>query len=87
MILEGYCVKSVESQNKGKGPLQFNYPRGIIVHPTTGHIFIADQYDHHIQVLRNDVIYFHSFGNNRIFNCPYDVTFDNKGYLYVAETQ
>ena len=86
LTFEGHCVKSVGSQNKGKGPLQFNYPRGITVHPITGQIFIADQYNHRIQVLHNDLTYFHSFGNNRIFNCPYDVTFDDKGYLYVADT-
>ena len=29
----------------GIGPLQFNYPGGITVHPTTGQIFVADSWN------------------------------------------
>ena len=90
LTFEGDCVKSVGSSEKGNGPLQFNVPRGITVHPTTGQIFIADTCNHRIQVLNKDLTYSHSLGKRgsspEQFNCPWDVTFDNEGYLYVANS-
>ena len=90
LTFEGHCVKSVGSSKTGNGPLQFNTPIGITVHPTTGQIFIADRWNHHIQVLNKDFTYSHSFGKKgsspEQFNSPYDVTFDNEGYLYVADS-
>ena len=91
LTFEGDCVKSVGSSKTGNGPLQFNYPVGITVHPTTGQIFIADTVNHRIQVLNKDLTYSHSFGKEgsspEQFNHPCgDVTFDNEGYLYVADT-
>ena len=87
LTFEGDCISSVG--NAGSDSLQFNTPRGIAVHPTTGQIFIADTSNHCIQVLNNDLTYSYSFGKNgsstKQFNCPYDVTFDNEGYLYVAD--
>ena len=89
LTFEGDCVKSVGSRKSGNGPLQFNDPIGITVHPTTGQIFIADADNHRIQVLNNDLTYSRSFGSNgsspEQFYYPYDVTFDNEGYLYVAD--
>ena len=89
LTFEGDCVKSVGSSETGNGPLQFSYPMGITVHPTTGQIFIADTNNHRIQVLNKDLTYSHSFGKKgsspEQFNQPYDVTFDNEGYLYVAD--
>ena len=89
LTFEGDCVKSVGSSETGNGPLQFNCPKGIIVHPTTGQIFIADTWNHRIQVLNNDLTYSHSFGKygsspEQLYH-PWDVTFDNEGYLYVAD--
>ena len=89
LTFEGDCVKSVGSSETGNGPLQFNVPTGITVHPTTGQIFIADTDNHRIQVLNKDLTYSHSFGKKgsspEQFNNPSDVTFDNEGYLYVAD--
>ena len=89
LTFEGDCVKSVGSSKTGNGPLQFDGPRGITVHPTTGQIFIADRDNIRIQVLNNDLTYSHSFGkygsSPEQFKYPWDVTFDNEGYLYVAD--
>ena len=89
LTFDGNHVKSVGSRNTGNGPLQFNEPRGITVHPTTGQIFIADTYNHRIQVLNNDLTYSHSFGTRgsapEQLNSPYDVTFDKEGCLYVVD--
>ena len=43
-------MNSVGRCKTGNHPLQFNDPRGIRVHSTTGQIFIADTYNHRIQV-------------------------------------
>ena len=91
LTFEGDCVKSLGSSKTGNGPLQFNTPIGITVHPTTGQIFIADTDNHRIQVLNKDLTYSHSFGKEGLspeqFNEPYDVTFDNEGYLYIADNE
>ena len=42
LTLDGDCVTSVGGCVAGNGQLQFNYPLGVVVHPTTGHIFVAD---------------------------------------------
>ena len=90
LTFEGDCVKSVRSSKTGNGPLQFNIPIGITVHPTTGQIFIADRDNHRIQVLNKDLTYSHSFGKKgsspERFKGPWDVTFDDEGYLYVADS-
>ena len=89
LTFEGDCVKSFGSNKSGNGPLQFNNPMGITVHPTTGQIFIADTNNHRIQVLNNDLTYSHSFGKHgsspKQLYYPWDVTIDNEGYLYVAD--
>ena len=89
LTFEGDCLKSVGSSETGNGHLQFNQPTGITVHPTTGQIFIADTYNHRIQVLNKDLTYYYSFGKKgsspEQFQYPWDVTFDNEGYLYVAD--
>ena len=91
LTFEGHCVKSVGSSKTGNCPLQFDDPRGITVHPTTGQIFITDRNNHRIQVLNKDLTYSHSFGqygsSSEQFNHPCDVTFDNEGYLYVTDTR
>ena len=88
LTFEGDCVKSVGSSKTGNGHLKFNTPRGITVHPTTGQIFIADTFNHRIQVLNKDLTYSHSFGKKGSSpeQYPCDVTFDNEGYLYVADS-
>ena len=89
LTFEGDCVKSVGSSETGNGPLQFSYPIGITVHPTTGQIFIADTFNHRIQVLDKDLTYSRSFGmkgsSPEQFQHPWDVTIDNEGYLYVVD--
>ncbi|CAI8041732.1 E3 ubiquitin-protein ligase TRIM71, partial [Geodia barretti] len=74
---------------RGSGPLQFQYPVGITVHPHTGKVYVADWINHSIQVLNFDLSYFSSFGgkgaNNGEFDYPYDVATDRDGNVYVAD--
>ena len=43
-------MNSVGRCKTGNQPLQFNDPGSISVHSTTGQIFIADTYNHCIEV-------------------------------------
>ncbi len=74
---------------KGSGPLQFNKPEGIAVSPTTGKIFIADCYNHRIQVLNPDLSFSHFIGRLGTepgeFKHPFDLVFDSQGFLYVTD--
>ena len=74
---------------KGNGPLQFNGPVGIIVHPHTQKVYVAEKVNHRIQVLNSDLTYFKTFGKKGYhsgeFNCPYDLAVDNGGSVYVAD--
>ena len=90
LTLEGRCVMSVGSSKAGSGPLQFHIPMGISVHPTTGQIFVADEYNHRIQVINGDFTYSHSIGSFGTapvpvqLNHPFDVALDGVGNVYVA---
>ena len=74
----------------GNGPLQFQNPGGIAIHPRTGQVYVADCHNHRIQILNPDLRYSSSFGsrgsNNGEFNEPYDISTDREGRLYVADS-
>ena len=76
---------------RGSGPLQFQYPSGITVHPHTGKVYVADYANNRIQVLNSDLTYSSSFGrkgsNNGEFDSPYDISTDREGYVYVADRE
>ena len=85
--LEGKFTKSVGQ--KGNGRLQFSYPQGIAVHHSSSKVFIADTYNHRIQVLNDNLTYSHMFGSrdseNGQFNEPVDVACDSHGNVYVVD--
>ena len=85
---EGRCVISVGSSEAGSGPLQFEHPRGLAIHPTTGQIYIADSINHRIQVINNDFTYSHSFGSfgnaPGQLNRPSYIAFDSAGNAYIV---
>ena len=83
----GKYITSVGKQGSG---LEFNGPCCIIISPITGHIYIADYYNHRIQVLNPDLTFSHNFGTKGSaegqFNCPVDVAIDRRGLVYVTDT-
>ena len=82
LTFDGVCVRSVGSSKRGGAPVQFNHPKGIAVHPTTGLVFVADSGNNRIQVLNSNFTYAHSITQ---FNLPYDVSLDSDGCVYVTE--
>ena len=74
----------------GNGPLQFNCPYGITVNKTTGQVFIADRYNHRVQVLNPDLTFSHMFGSQGSgqgeLYCPHDVAIDSKGFVFVTDS-
>ena len=87
--MTGQCLRVV--CGKGTGPLQFNSPRGLAVHPTTGKVYIADCNNHRIQVLHPDLSFSHSFGRQGNgegeFQFPWDVSCDEEGFVYVVDNE
>ena len=85
--MEGEFVKS--AGEKGSGPLQFNYPEGIAVHPSSGLVYVADSENHCIQVLRSNLSFLRMFGSHGSgpgqFNDPIDVACDSSGIVYVTD--
>ena len=88
LSLDGRCVMSVGSSKAGSGPLQFDNPVGIAVHPTTGQIYVAENWNHRIQVINGDFTYSHSIGSQGTapgqLNRPWDVALDGVGNVYVV---
>ena len=83
LTFDGVCVQSVGSSIQ----LEFNTPRGITVHSTTGLVFVADSYNNRIQVFNSDLTYAHSINlhGDKQFDLPFDVSLDSDGFVYVAE--
>ena len=87
LTMDGKLVASVGQQ--GSKPLEFDYPWGIAIFPTTGQIYVADCDNHRIQVLNPDLTFSYSFGNigsaEGQFKCPCFIAIDNQGLVYVSD--
>ena len=85
--MDGYLIASVGE--KGSGPLQFKTPYGIAISPVTGQVYIADWFNHRIQVLNPDLTFSHSIGSkgsaNGQFQFPRDIAIDSQGLVYVTD--
>ena len=89
------CIQCVSSKvttvvgKKGSGPLEFQNPLGITIHPHTNKVYVADCGNHRIQILNSDLTYSSSFGREGInsgeFSCPHDVAIDGQGNVYVVD--
>ena len=78
-----------EIGKRGKSDLEFDYPIGIAIHPLNQKIYVADQWNHRIQVLNPDLTCYNTFGSkgegNGQFKNPTDMAFDSTGNVYVAD--
>ena len=85
---EGEFITTVGT--KGDGPLQFNRPTNIKIHPQTGNVYICDQYNHRVQIVKEDFSFVGSFGkegneDGDLYG-PSDVAFDDTGNVYVCDS-
>ena len=84
--MEGEFVRLVGE--KGHGPLQFNCPAGIAIHPS-GLVCIVDKCNDRIQVLNPNLSLSHMFGSHGSgpgqFIQPHDVACDSSGIVYVTD--
>ena len=87
LTTDGVCVKWVGSGNHGNGQLEFNLPRGVAVHPTTGEIFVADCVNNRIQVFNGaDLSFSHTIRHENIL-CSWDIAVDSEGcHLYITDS-
>ena len=87
LTADGDCLKSVGSRNGRSGQLEFDSPFGIIVHPITGQIFVAEYGNNRVQVLNDDLTFSHmiTLHGDKQLDGPRDVALDNDGYLYIAD--
>ena len=85
--MDGDCIASVGEY--GSGPLQFNTPTGVAISPITGQVYVADWWNHCIQVLNSDLTFSYSFGSagsaNGQFNNPCHIAFDSQGLVYATD--
>ena len=84
LTTDGVCVKSIGSSKSSSGQLQFSHPIGIVVHPTTGEIFVADYNNNRIQVFTSDLVYSHTISNKKC-SLPGGLALDMSGNLYVTD--
>ena len=87
LTMDGKLIASVGQQ--GSKPLEFNYPRGVTISPTTGQIYVADSDNCRIQVLNPDLTFSYSFGSKGSaegqFSSPRFIAIDNEGLVYVSD--
>ena len=72
----------------GSGDGQFDHPQGVAV-DSSGHVYIADRYNHRIQKFTSSGTYLLQWGSlgssNGQFTHPVGVFVDSSNYVYVAD--
>ena len=75
---------------KGSGPLQFCYPIDIAFNTSNNKVYVAGNWNYHVQVLNSDLTISSTFGKEGSgkgqFNCPRGIACDSTGKVYVADT-
>ena len=79
--LEGQLIRTIGSQ--GSGPGQFKNPTAVAISPD-GDMYVADDYNHRIQVFNSDGVYQRKFGGGQVKN-PYDILITADGHVLVAD--
>ena len=87
LSMAGDLIASVGEE--GSEQLQFNFPAGIAISPLTGLIYVADWFNHRVQVLNPDLTFSRSFASKGSaggqLKYPCDIAIDNQGIIYVAD--
>ena len=76
---------------EGTGSLQFSAPDGIAINTKNNKVYVADCFNHRIQVLNSDLTFLTTFGkqgeSKGQFNFPSGITCDIAGNVYVADSR
>ena len=80
-ILEGQLVRTIGSE--GSGPGQFDYPSAVAFSPD-GDMYVADYYNHRIQVFTTEGVYKREFGKDQLKE-PRDLLITADGDVLVAD--
>ena len=88
LTINGACIQCVGGLEQGSGTMQFNSPQGIAVHPTTGGIYVADQYNNRIQIFTNDFKHCYTIKTHDQvpLKQPLDVAIHKSGLILVADS-
>ena len=74
---------------KGSGPLQFRYPTDITFNTSNNKVYVADNWEHCVQVLNSDLTFSSTFGKQgsgkKQFSRPCGIACDSTGNVYVAD--
>ena len=71
--------------NKKIGSGQLKEPVGITIDTAaTGLVYVSELSNHHISIFTSDGVFVNSFGKESGI-CPYGLTFDRDGFLYVCD--
>ena len=81
LTLDGQFVMSVGSSEEGSGPLEFNLPIGVAIHPMSQQIYVGDTCNHRIQVITDDFKFSHYITQ---LGSPRNVAFDGEGNVYAT---
>ncbi|KAL8617683.1 hypothetical protein ACOMHN_064937 [Nucella lapillus] len=74
---------------RGNGPQQFSWPRGVAVSPLDDDIFVADSSNHRVQIFNNTGSYTRTFGGygqgEGEFDCLAGITVNGLGQIIIAD--
>ena len=80
---DGECINFSRSPQSGR-------LYGFAIHPLTKEVYVANRYDHLLEILNPELKFSSNFcsqgSENGQFQFPWDVAFDSSGNMYVADT-
>jgi 6-bladed beta-propeller protein/NHL repeat-containing protein len=60
----------------------FFWPEGLFIN-STGHVYVADAYNHSVQIYTQEGTYLRCIGGNGAFSSPRAIQINSTGYIYV----
>lgn len=91
------CKHLASVGKKGYGPLEFDWPKAISIHPHTRNVYVTEANNHRVQILKPDLTFIRMIGavdkdgkpkmgtGEGEFNTPLGVAFDKAGRVYITD--